>query len=56
VVYVASLWRSRDSEAKDGRFNGVECGVVEVEPNYPSLDVIFLLAHMGILVFCFRYK
>jgi hypothetical protein len=29
---------------------------VEVRPNYPSLDVIFLLAHRGILVFCFHYK
>jgi hypothetical protein len=26
---------------------------VEVGPNYPSLDVIFLLAHRGILVFSF---
>jgi hypothetical protein len=45
VVHVTSLWRSRGSEAKDGRFDGVGCDVVEVEPNYPSLDVIFLLAH-----------
>jgi hypothetical protein len=43
--------RSRGSEAKDGRFDGVGCSSVEVEPNYPSLDVIFLLAHRGILVF-----
>jgi hypothetical protein len=28
----------------------------EVRPNYPSLEVIFLLAHRGILVFCFHYK
>jgi hypothetical protein len=28
---------------KDGQFDGVGCGVVEVEPNYPSLVVIFLL-------------
>jgi hypothetical protein len=45
VVHVASSQRSRESEAKDGRFNGVECGIVEVRPNYPSLVVIFLLAH-----------
>jgi hypothetical protein len=53
VVHVASLWRSCGSEAKDGQFDGVGCGVVEVRPNYPSLDVIFLLAHRGILVFWF---
>jgi hypothetical protein len=51
VVHVASSRRSRGSEAKDGWFDGVGCGVVEVGPNYPSLDVIFLLAHRGILVF-----
>jgi hypothetical protein len=50
---VASLWRSRGCEAKDGRFDGVECITVGVRPNYPSLDVIFLLAHRGILVFSF---
>jgi hypothetical protein len=48
--------RSCGSEAKDGWFDDVECGVVEVRPNYPSLDVIFLLAHRGILVFCFHYN
>jgi hypothetical protein len=53
VVDVASSWRSRESEAKDGQFDGVGCGTVEVRPNYPSLDVIFLLAHRGILVFRF---
>jgi hypothetical protein len=42
VVHVASLQRSRGSEAKDGRFDDIECGAVEVEPNYPSLVVIFL--------------
>jgi hypothetical protein len=51
VVHVASSQRLRGSEAKDGRFDGVGCGVVEIGPNYHSLDVIFLLAHMGILVF-----
>jgi hypothetical protein len=56
VVHVASSWRSRGSKAEDGRFNGVKCGAVEVGLNYPSLDVIFLLAHRGILVFCFNYK
>jgi hypothetical protein len=52
----ASSWRSHGSEAKDDRFDGVGCGVVKVAPNYPSLDVIFILAHRGILVFCFCYK
>jgi hypothetical protein len=56
VVHVASSWRSRGSEAKDGRFDSVGCGAVEIGPNYPSLDVFFLLDHMGILVFCFCYK
>jgi hypothetical protein len=51
VEYVASSQRSHRSEAKDGRFDGVECGAIEVGPNYPSLDVIFLLAYMGTLVF-----
>jgi hypothetical protein len=45
VVHVASSQRSRESEANDGRFSGVGCGVVEVRQNYPSLVVIFLLAH-----------
>jgi hypothetical protein len=40
-------------KSKDGWFDGVGSGVVEVRPNYPSLDVIFLLAHRGILVFWF---
>jgi hypothetical protein len=51
VVHVASSQRLRGSEAKDGRFNSVGCGAAEVRPNYPSLDVIFILAHRGILVF-----
>jgi hypothetical protein len=50
---MVSSRRSRGGEAKDGRFDGVGCGVVEVEPNYPSSDVIFLLAHRRILVFYF---
>jgi hypothetical protein len=53
---VASLWKSHGSEANDGRFDDVGCGAVEVGSNYPSLDVIFLLAHRDILVFCFHYK
>jgi hypothetical protein len=56
VMRVVSSQRSRGSEVKDGRFDGVGCGIVKVEPNYPSLDVIFLLAHRGILVFYFHYK
>jgi hypothetical protein len=51
VVHVAPSWRSRGSEAKDSRFDGVGCDVVEVRPNYHSLDVIFLLTHRDILVF-----
>jgi hypothetical protein len=56
VVHETSSWRSHGSEAKDSRFDGVGCGTVEVRPNYHSLDVIFLLAHTGILVYCFHYK
>jgi hypothetical protein len=48
---VASSQRSHGSEVKDGRFDGVGCDAVEVRPNYTSLDVIFLLARRGILVF-----
>jgi hypothetical protein len=53
VVHVASSRRTRRSEAKDGRFDGVRCGAVEVGPNYPSLDVISILDHMSILIFWF---
>jgi hypothetical protein len=53
MVHVAPLHRSRGCEAKDGQLDGVRCGIVQVGPNYPSLDVIFLLAHRGILVFSF---
>jgi hypothetical protein len=56
VVHRASSPRSRGSEVKDDRFDGVGCDVVKVRLNYPSLDVIFLLAHRGILVFYFHYK
>jgi hypothetical protein len=56
VVHVASLRRSRGSEAKDNWFDGVGSSAAEVGPNYPSLDVILLSAHRSILVFSFRYK
>jgi hypothetical protein len=52
MVHVASLRRSRGREAKDGWFNGVRCGIVEVGPKYPL--VVFISAHRAILVFCFR--
>jgi hypothetical protein len=42
--------------AEHGQFDGVGCGAPEVRSNYHSLTAIFILAHMGILVFCFRYK
>jgi hypothetical protein len=53
---VASSRRSRGNNVKGGQFDGVGCDVGKVGLNYPSLDVIFLLAHRGILVFCFPYK
>jgi hypothetical protein len=56
VVHVASSQKSLGSEAKDGQFDDVGCDAVEVGPNYHSLDVIFLLDHRDILVFCFYYK
>jgi hypothetical protein len=56
VVHMASSRRSRGSEAKDGRFDGVGCSAMKVGLNYHSSDIIFLLAHRGILVFCSYYK
>jgi hypothetical protein len=50
VEHVGSSRRSCGSEAKDGQFNDIGCGAGEVGPNCPSLDVILLLAHSGILV------
>jgi hypothetical protein len=52
-MHVASSWRSHGCEAKDGWFDGVGSSAVEVRSNYPSLDVIFLLADRGVLVFSF---
>jgi hypothetical protein len=52
VVHVASSRSLHGSEAKDSQFDGV----LEVRPNYPSIDVIFYLVHKSILVFCFHYK
>jgi hypothetical protein len=53
---MTSSWTSRGTKAKDDQFDVVGCVIVEVGPNYPSLDVIFLLVHRDILVFCFHYK
>jgi hypothetical protein len=36
VLNVASSRWSRGSEAKDGLFDGIGCGTVEVRRNYPS--------------------
>jgi hypothetical protein len=51
MVHVASSRMSHGSEAKDERFDGVGCSTVKVRSIYPSLVVMFLLAHRGILVF-----
>jgi hypothetical protein len=56
VVHVASSRMLCGSESKEGRFDGVGYSAVEVEPNYPLLDIIFILAHRVILFFCFHYK
>jgi hypothetical protein len=52
-VHVASPRRSHGSEAKDDRFDDIRYDTEEVEPNYHSLVVIFLLAHRGIVAFWF---
>jgi hypothetical protein len=54
MVHVASLQRSCGREVKDGWFDGVGCGSVEVKPNYPLVVVVFISAHRSILVFCFH--
>jgi hypothetical protein len=51
VVHVASSQRLRGRKVRDCQFDGVGCGAVEVQPNYNSLVVIFLLAHRDILIF-----
>jgi hypothetical protein len=51
MVHVASSWRSYGREAKYGWFDGLRCDTTKVGPNYPSVDVVFILAHRGILVF-----
>jgi hypothetical protein len=48
---MSSSRRKHGSEGKDGRFDGIRCGAVEVRSNYHLLDVIFLLVHMVILDF-----
>jgi hypothetical protein len=53
MVNVASSRRSHRSEGKDGQFDGVECSIVEVRPNYYYVVVVFILSHMDILVFYF---
>jgi hypothetical protein len=53
VVHMASSRRSCRSEAKDGRFDGVGCGIAQVRPNYPYFIIVLFLAHRGILVFWF---
>jgi hypothetical protein len=40
MVHVASSWRSRGSEVKDGRFDGVGCNAAQIGPNYSYLVVI----------------
>jgi hypothetical protein len=36
---------------KDDWFDGIGCDIVEVRPNYPTLVIVFLLAHTVILAF-----
>jgi hypothetical protein len=54
MVHVVASWRSSGREVKDGRFNGIGCGTTEVGPNYPSVVVVFISAHRGIIVFYFH--
>jgi hypothetical protein len=51
---MASSWRLRGREVKYDRFDGIGCGAIEIGPNYPLVVVVFISAHMGILVFCFH--
>jgi hypothetical protein len=53
MVHMTSLWRSHRRDVKDDLFDDVGCNVVEVRPNY-HLVVVLILAHRGILVFCFH--
>jgi hypothetical protein len=53
MVHVASSQKSRGREVKDGRFDSNGCGTAKVRPNYPSMVVVFILAHKGIQIFCF---
>jgi hypothetical protein len=51
VVHVASSRRLRESEAKDGWFDGIGRDMMEIGPKYPSLAVIFFSTCRGILVY-----
>jgi hypothetical protein len=47
VVHVASSWKLRREEAKDGRANAIGC----VGPFYPKIVVSSVLGPRGIVVF-----
>jgi hypothetical protein len=53
VMHVVSSQRSRESESKDGRFIDVGCSAVKSFQTTLLLDLIFILAHRGILVLWF---
>jgi hypothetical protein len=48
MVYMALSRRSHENKTKGGQLDDVRCDVTKVRPNYPSLVIIFLVAHKGI--------
>jgi hypothetical protein len=49
MVHVASSWRSRGDEAKDGWVDAMGC----IGLFYPNFVVSIVLSHKGNLVICF---
>jgi hypothetical protein len=47
MVHVASLWRSREDEVKDGRVDVMGC----IRLFYPNIAVFIVLGPRGILAF-----
>jgi hypothetical protein len=52
MVHVASSWRSRGDEAKDGWVDAIGC----IGLFYLKFVVFFVLGHKGSLVISFSYK
>jgi hypothetical protein len=52
VVHVASSWRLREDEIKDGRVDATTYILLF----YPNFVIFFVLGHKGSLVISFSYK